>query len=320
MARPIRIEFEGAFYHVTARGNERKRIFYSKIDYNKFRQYLLNAQEKFGYLLHCYVLMTNHYHLLIETPQANLNRVMHYINSSYTAYFNAKRKRSGHLFQGRYKAIVIDQDSYLLELSRYMHLNPVRAKMVEKPEDYPHSSYTGYITPKEIELVKRHLVLGTLSKKKSMAIKQYRIFVENGIGRAVKSPLEHVYAGLILGRETFIRNMLNKIQESELLDNEISNRRMLAALYDADEIIEGICKALKIRKEEILEGNQKKYRDIAIYFLKKHTGLKNREIGKLFSNLSSVGVAKAYQRYGAKIKTDSEIKQQINKILSYVKA
>ena len=96
------------------------------------------AQEKYGYLLHCYVLMTNHYHLIIETPRANLSSVMHYINSSYTNYINIKKRRSGHLFQGRYKAILIDRDSYLLELSRYLHLNPVRAKMVERPEDYPY--------------------------------------------------------------------------------------------------------------------------------------------------------------------------------------
>ena len=116
MAQPLRIEYSGAF--------------------------LKQAQGKYGYLLHCYVLTTNHYHLLIETPMGNLSRVMHYINSSYTNYINIKRRRSGHLFQGRYKAILIDRDSYLLELSRYIHLNPVRAKLVEKPQDYPYSSYS----------------------------------------------------------------------------------------------------------------------------------------------------------------------------------
>ncbi|RLC83857.1 MAG: transposase, partial [Chloroflexi bacterium] len=93
MARPLRIEYPGAFYHVTARGNERRRIFYGKGDYEKFRTYLKQAQEKYGYLLHSYVLMTNHYHLLIETPMGNLSSVMHYINSSYTNYINIKRRR-----------------------------------------------------------------------------------------------------------------------------------------------------------------------------------------------------------------------------------
>jgi putative transposase len=159
MARPLRIEYEGAFYHVTSRGNEQKKIFYSKSDYEKFKHYLKEAQYKYGYLIHCFVLMTNHYHLLIETPKPNLSRVMHYLNSSYTNYINIKRKRSGHLFQGRYKAILIDRDNYLLELSRYVHLNPIRAEMAEKPEDYPYSSYNNYITREKEDMVYRDLIL-----------------------------------------------------------------------------------------------------------------------------------------------------------------
>ena len=145
MARPLRIEYKGAFYHITARGNERKRIFFSKADYEKFKDYLGKAQDKYGYLLHCYMLMTNHYHMLIETPNPNMSKLMHYLNGSYTGYINRRRKRSGHLFQGRYKAILVDADSYFLELSRYIHLNPVRANIVSNPEDCPYSSYSTYI-------------------------------------------------------------------------------------------------------------------------------------------------------------------------------
>ncbi|MFC1532031.1 transposase [Thermodesulfobacteriota bacterium] len=104
MARPLRIEYPGACYHVTARGNERKRIYFNKTDYVKFRKYIENAQEKYGCLLHVYVFMTNHYHMILETPQANISKVMHFINGSYTNYINKKRDRSGHLFQGRFKA------------------------------------------------------------------------------------------------------------------------------------------------------------------------------------------------------------------------
>jgi len=111
MARPIRIEYENAFYHVTSRGNERKKIFFSQADYDKFRAYLKDGQEKFGYLLHGYVLMTNHFHLLVETPQANLSQLMHFINGSYTTYVNRRKGRSGHLFQGRYKAVLVDKNS-----------------------------------------------------------------------------------------------------------------------------------------------------------------------------------------------------------------
>ena len=116
MARPLRIVYEGAFYHITARGNERKKIFVSDTDYEKFLSYLTDTLQKYDVILHSYVLMANHYHLIAETPKANLSAFMHDLGSSYTTYFNLKRRRAGHLFQGRYKAFLIDVDNYLLEL------------------------------------------------------------------------------------------------------------------------------------------------------------------------------------------------------------
>jgi hypothetical protein len=107
--------------------------------------------------------MTNHYHLLVETPRANLSRLMHYLNGAYTNYLNRKRRRSGHLFQGRYKAIVVERESHLLELSRYLHLNPVRARLLAHPEDYPYSSFRAYVSRGEDDLVERDLILGMMS-------------------------------------------------------------------------------------------------------------------------------------------------------------
>ena len=159
MARPLRIEYPGAYYHVTARGNERKRIYFNKNDYLKFREYIEDAEEKYGCLLHVYVFMTNHYHMILETPQANISKVMHFINGSYTNYINKKRDRSGHLFQGRYKALLIDRDNYLLELSRYIHLNPVRANIVDKPEEYINSSYRSYVGNRKDDIVHHDQIL-----------------------------------------------------------------------------------------------------------------------------------------------------------------
>jgi len=175
MARPLRIEYEGAFYHVTSRGNDRKRIYFTESDYYKFRSCLKEAQQKYGYLLHCYVLMPNHYHLLMETPHANVSKVMHFINGSYTNYINKKHRRSGHLFQGRYKAIVVDRDNYLLELSRYLHLNPVRAELVAKPIDYAHSSYKSYVTTSKENFVSRNLILQMISKDRYIPHKGIRM-------------------------------------------------------------------------------------------------------------------------------------------------
>jgi REP element-mobilizing transposase RayT len=169
MARPLRFEYKGALYHVHARGNERRKIFFTDADYNKFKEYVAGAIEKYHCLVHCYVLMNNHYHLIIETPEANISRVMHYISGSYTTYINTKRGRNGHLFQGRYKSILVAKDSYLMELSRYIHLNPVRARMVEKPEEYAYSSYNSYITGKPEKIVTTDLILGMASRQRKDA-------------------------------------------------------------------------------------------------------------------------------------------------------
>ena len=221
MARPLRIEYEGAFYHATSRGNERKRIFSSKSDFGKFKEYLEGAKEKYGCIFHGYVLMTNHYHIILETPEGNLNKVMHYINGSYTNYFNRKRNRIGHLFQGRYKAILVDVDEYLLELSRYIHLNPVRAGIVERPESYPYSSYRSFISKSGEEIVKRELIWGMISNDGSGA-SSYRGFVERGLKDGVENPLAGIYAGAILGRKSFILEAVDKLKEGIFDEEEIS--------------------------------------------------------------------------------------------------
>ena len=145
MARPYRLESENTLYHITSRGNDRKNIYASEFDNEKFLEYVLKAKKRFKFRLYAYVLMTNHYHLLIETLQPNLSKIMHFINGSYTTYYNVKRKKAGHLFQGRYESIIVDKDSYFEVLTKYIHLNPVKARIVNVPEEYKWSSYRGFI-------------------------------------------------------------------------------------------------------------------------------------------------------------------------------
>ncbi len=161
MARQLRIEYPGALYHVTSRGNEKKDIFRSIKDREKFLSYLSSAWERHGAVFHAWCLMSNHFHLMIETPEGNLSRIMKHINGSYTTYFNVKHKRAGHLLQGRYKAVLVQADTYAAELSRYIHLNPVRAKMVPSPEEYQWSGTTGNICSR-------------LSEKKALTLLQVR--------------------------------------------------------------------------------------------------------------------------------------------------
>jgi len=145
MARPLRVEYPGAYYHVINRGNAGEDIFHSIRDREKFLEYLEKAVERFSIIVHTYCLMATHYHLLIETPQPNLSAAIQWLNVSYAAYYNKKRRRSGHLFQGRFKSILVDADGYLKHLSRYIHLNPVRAKIVTNPSEFSWSSYPAFI-------------------------------------------------------------------------------------------------------------------------------------------------------------------------------
>jgi len=179
MARPLRIEYEGAVYHVTSRGNARADIYLSDSDREMFLDVLAHVVERFGWVCHAYCLMSNHYHLLIETPQANLSRGMRQLNGMYTQRFNRAHQRVGHVFQGRFKAIVVDKDAYLLELSRYIVLNPVAAGMVKRVEDWRWSSYTataGLVKPPDF--LDATWLLSQFGGAPKAARKTYRQFVE----------------------------------------------------------------------------------------------------------------------------------------------
>ena len=314
MARPLRLEYEGAFYHVTARGNERRKIFFSKRDYDKFREYLAEGRDKYGFKLHAYVLMTNHYHLLIETPEKNLSKLMHHINSSYTTYINVKRKRSGHLFQGRYKAIVIDKDSYLLELSRYLHLNPVRVNMAEKPEDYIYSSYSSYITDREDGLVSRSEILKMLSENQSEARQRYKTFVEDGIREQKQSPMTRVYAGMILGGEDFIRSTLKKIEENHLEKEDVSHRKALRTPLGVESVLSAVCRHYGISRQDMDKPEYSEARKIFIYLAKKQTVATTREISSMLREKSYAATAKMYQRTVKELAEDKDLRERVEGI------
>ena len=145
MARRPRIEFEGGFYHVITRGNQRQKVFIGENDFLKYLEFLTDYKDRYGFLLYAYVLMGTHVHLLIETGQVPLSKILQGINQRFTMYFNWRHGTVGHLFQGRYKAILCDRDAYLLSLVKYVHLNPIRAGIVRRPEEYRWSSHRAYL-------------------------------------------------------------------------------------------------------------------------------------------------------------------------------
>jgi len=211
MARPLRIEYAGAVYHITSRGNEKKAVFKSDQDRTNFLNTLQHVNKRYNWICHAYCLMDNHYHLLIETPDGNLAIGMRQLNGVYTQLFNKLHGRTGHLFQGRYKSILIQKDSHLLEVCRYVVLNPVRAKMVEAPGAWKWSSYkatVGREAPHPCLTI--DWVLGQFSGKRGKAEKEYQQFVHWGIGKAIWT---EVRGQAILGEEEFADKLVDHLRK-----------------------------------------------------------------------------------------------------------
>jgi REP element-mobilizing transposase RayT len=209
MARPLRLEFAGALYHVTARGNERRSIFLGDADGDRaaFLGVLGQTCERFNWICHADCLMTNHSHLLLETPDANLSKGMRQLNGVYTQYVNRAHGRVGHLFQGRFKAILVERERYLLELARYVVLNPVRAGMVGAPGDWPWSSYRATVG-EEVSVpafLETDWVLRAFAERRAEAVAGDRRCVAEGIGAA--APWSGLKGQIYLGSEQFVERM-----------------------------------------------------------------------------------------------------------------
>ncbi len=203
MTRPLRIELSGGLYHVTSRGDRREAIYFSDADRETWLELLGQVCARFNWVCHAYCQMTNHYHLVIETPEGNLAQGMRQLNGVYTQYINRTHGRVGHVFQGRYKAVLVEKESYLLELARYVVLNPVRAGMVSEVGDWPWSSYPAmlgeFVPPAWLQT---GWLLGQFGRQRWRAIAGYTDFVRAGVG--LPSIWDNLYGQIFLGREDFI--------------------------------------------------------------------------------------------------------------------
>jgi REP element-mobilizing transposase RayT len=306
MARPLRIEFPGAFYHVTSRGNERKEVFRDHRDRDKFLSYLESATERYGALIHVYCLMGNHYHLLLETPSGNLSKIMQHINGAYTSYFNTKRKRSGHLFQGRYKAILVDVDEYAKELSRYMHLNPVRAGIVRMPEEYEWSSYRYYAIHREApSWLQRDFILSYFSTKRTTAMKRYHDFVLALIDQKYESPLNDLSHSVILGRSVFVEEIRERFLVAKRQDRELPALKGVPSRPELGHIEQVV--------DSGLQSDKKLARQVKLYLCHRYSGKKLREIGNRFG-VSDSGVTQASRRILKRQEKDKNLKKMIAKM------
>src|SRR3989338_8050080 len=302
MARPLRLEYAGANYHVISRGNNRSNIFYHPGDYKHFLQLLEKITNKFAVRIHAYCLMINHYHLLLETPLPNLRKAIQYLNGAYCIFFNRKHHRTGHVMQGRYKSILIEKDSYLLELSRYIHLNPVRAGIVRTPSAYPWSSYNFYRASQGapswlmVDDVLDHFGIS------NSANAAYRTFVEDKLEEKIKeNPLQGTVLQCLLGGRTFVERMKEKAGAPT---PEVCHHNSFTALLP--EQIENTLEGLKMP--------QPLKNTLLIYFLYRYTDMRLREICELFKGGHYSRISHTIRRLERQIATDHDLNKVVQSL------
>jgi len=280
MARPLRLEYPGAIYHVMSRGHERSRIFGSDRDRERWLELLGWAAGRERWEVHAYCLMSNHYHLLVETPQGGISAGVHALNSRYAQWFNFRMKRHGHLFEGRFRAVLVQKESHLLELARYIVLNPVRSKLVAGAGDWRWSSYratAGFVGPPDWLAV--DWTLAQFGARRQTSLAAYRRFVAQGKG--VPSPLEGVSAQIYLGDERFLKDVGRLARQYES-DPEIPLRQRRLAGPSVDEVERAAAKEWKVDVPALRRPRGGAEKIAAIYLIRTLTRMKVLEIAKRY--------------------------------------
>ena len=281
MSRPLRLEFPGALYHVTSRGHERGPIFRNAADRRHFLNLLASVIPDQAWLLHSYCLMGNHYHLLLETARATLSRGMHALNARYSQHFNWQHGRAGHVFEGRFKAIIVQKQPHLLELHRYIVLNPVRAGLVRRPHDWPWSNYratSGAIGPPP--WLEVGATLSLFAAFGSGANGAYVRFVTDGALRP-GSPLERVRRQIYLGDRRFLEEMAEHAEQRRP-GHEIPAAHRIPSVLEIDEIVRLVSKEWGVPADELLGREAGDAKLAAIYLSRKLCGKSAREVGEAF--------------------------------------
>lgn len=247
MPRKPRLHYPGALYHIVSRGNNRQTVFQSPNDYKRFLTTLHKVKDKKPFHLYAYCLMPNHIHLLMEVGEVPTWIVLQRVLSSYTAYFNHRHRRHGHLFQGRYKAILCEKNNYLLELTRYIHLNPVRAKLVKGSEEWKWSGHAGYLSGND-PLLSQNTVLGIFGNEPGKARNNYAQFVREGLKMGKKENLYPPEKIPYLGEEAFVENQMMRHEElvKKVTPPKPPNGKALSTL------LEEVANTVKMRGEMIL--------------------------------------------------------------------
>jgi putative transposase len=317
MARPLRILYPNAFYHVTCRGNDRRVIFRDDQDRTRFVERLRGALEIFSVRVHAYVLMSNHFHLIVETPKANLSEFMRQFNISYTGYYNRRHRRIGHLYQGRFKAIVVDSDRYLLELSRYVHLNPIRIKAkTQRPDTerireisrYRWSSLPGYLDGRRNDSwITYEAVLGYVDGSRQ----KYRAFVQEGIRQGFATPWEDLLAQMVLGDRDFVEKL--KGMKDAVIKGNVKDQpsyRIMQSV-EAEALIKQAADYFRLGEADLTRkrGRHRQERALVMELLHRYSGLKQRVIAERFGGLDEGLVSRDRRAIREKIETEPKIRK-----------
>ena len=310
MARRARIEYPGAFYHVISRGNQRQKIFFDDRDRKKYLELLFGLGEAYGFRLHGYVLMSNHVHLLMEAGAVPLSRFMQRLGSGYTQYFNRRRGLVGHLFQGRYRAILCDKASYLLELTRYLHLNPVRAKVVKEPGAYVWSSYRAYVREKgEQEGLETAEVLGQFSRRVIEAKRLYRRFVLEGLGEGHKEEYYELLDGRILGGQEF----------AERIKARAGEKGRLRIKVKPGDFLERVCVALGKAKESVVgaakDRDRVRARELICYLGRSCTELSVNSLAQTLK-VDPTCVSRSVSRVESRLAKDMQLRRSVEGLMA----
>ena len=315
MARPLRIQFPDAWYHVMSRGRRGDLIFRDKGDYYAFIDLLKDCIEMWNIRVVAYCLMGTHYHILLQTPDANLSRCMRHINGVYTQYFNRSHRLDGHLFRGRYKSILVDSDAYLLELLRYIHRNPVEAGMVDRLESYQWSSHKGYLSRSEKwNWLHKDYVLKIFSNEINEALRRYRTFVNKEIPEEINRILGSKKWPSVIGKEGFI----NWVKDNFFVQKrhaEVPESKSLAP--DSEKIKGAVCRSYDISEEDLLisrRGMTNEPRNAAIYLMRHLMGSKLEEIGQEFGIYNYSSVSTVIERTKQKAITNRNFRKRIEKL------
>jgi REP element-mobilizing transposase RayT len=321
MSRPWRIEYEGAIYHLLSRGNERSDIFLDEKDRTDFLEAVGEMSQRFDIDIFAYVLMNDHYHLLVRTRRANLKKAMQWFGTTYTQRFNRRHFRSGHLFQGRYKSIIVQNNAYLLQLSYYIHRNPLRAGVVRRLADYRWSSYKVYgygrKTPKWLST---DLILSQFAGDQERH-RSYREKTQKSAAEE-KRLFEDLRHGLILGSKHFVDKIRKRYIPSQP-ELSVPQQRQVANTFDPKNYLSKAERILKCDVEHFaqsrrLSGAEKDIRDVLLYGFWATGQLKNEQIGRLFG-LSYSGVSHAVKSVKSKLAKDRQLQIKFDRLNSLLK-